>query len=490
MFCLSYFSSTHIQLPMHSTDCFYFFKDGSLDVSGNSSPKSALSSVRKLKSWGCKFFTPLTSKHPTYFYKSRNMLSKQSTVFHGHKIARDVYEKDTDSSSSDDDTEEDSDVFDPGMEYGMSLLAPEKCLLSRSRVSTLSKSSLLDSADESTSNIRKIELIRNPGPILRSTILEESLKDETVIPKYSRRPSLKRQDKITNSTGQIYKPVRSSVKKLSMLRKLKSTTGNVTSFNKSTFQQVSFAPSPEKRSTLKKSSSQADIDILDNETSRQSIRRIRSSDSNLYRSAESEFRSTTSLSSSDFFSAESDLDDDIRNNVEEDAQMLQAETQHLAVRPDTLTLKDGNTPTSNQATVVNSLYTTTFTKSSSMSPGSICSNERSSPERRDSVTPPLSHTYNPSLFNCFESQLSLVSLDPLLIRDFEYNDVGWFDENLYRLPSFSTVKDGIHPSILIDKNMKADNHLHKTESANRELSFDEMDSSGKSTSIAVYLRVC
>lgn len=374
----------------------------------------------------------------------------------------------------------------------MSLLAPGKCLLSKSRVSTVSKTSLLDSADEAAASSRIIELIRKPGGVLGTAISEEP---GAVKISAKKRPSLIRQSKITNSTGQIYKLDSSSPsRKSSVLKKLKSaTSATPAQKHKSCYQpQVSFAPSPEKRGTLKKSSSQTDVDLVDRDASLQLMKHARSSDSNLYRSAESEFRSTTSLSSSDFFSAESDLeepDGGIKESVPKTTVDEDESNSEVPIRPGSLRLENENV-TSDRLSG-NNLLTPNVTRSLSMSPGSNCSNERSSSERRDSVTPPL-FSDGHSLSKCYESYLTVLTLNSVTKVDGDSRDDndGWFDEGFYRLPAFVVVKKGVCPNVMVDKEGKERKQAHKMDSTNRELTFDELDSSGKSTSIAVHLQVC
>nr|XP_039251251.1 transmembrane protein KIAA1109-like isoform X2 [Styela clava] len=511
----------------------------------DSSGISGLSSVRALQSWGCRFFTPLTSKHPTYYYykSTKSPPRKQATVHDGPRIKNGrifVKEEEEGSGSSEDDDEDscdkDSDVFDPKMDYGMSLLVEGKCLLSRSRtLSSLTKKSSESSSESIVQeNFNEVTSLFPTVPIsaaeVITTAILEDVSETSPVQQQKLRPSLRRQDKINSSTGNMPTLVAleskddilltGQAKKASAFRKNRSATFGAPSDTTAIVQQqVSFAPSPEKVSAMRKSSSQTDVD-RDVETTRQSMKRALSSDSNLYRSAESDFKSTTSLSSvgDEFYSAESDVNESCNNTITSTLSSPQA-SAGLPIqsdiipenvikqiqRPGTLILENElSGTTSNISTSISneipisSTKTPSVTHSFSLSPGSGNSAELpGTTQRSKSYSSPVqSVSQHDTVLACYGSHLTILQLQPprrkSKVLNLEETDIddGWFNEDSFLLPDFAVIRDGLHPSVIIDKSGidDEDGHSHKLEPTQRELSFDNSDSSGKSTDVSIHLR--
>ena len=83
-----------------------------------------LNGVRAMKTWGCKFFAAATPARPTFYYDETDQKASQQND-KGSRMHK------TGSSSMSGDTEE--EVFDPTLEYGMSILVDGKVILQRLR---------------------------------------------------------------------------------------------------------------------------------------------------------------------------------------------------------------------------------------------------------------------------------------------------------------------------------------------------------------------
>lgn len=484
-------------------------------------------SVRDLKSWGCTFFTPLTAKHPTYvYYKSSNATNSHSrrddTLFNRTAPFRSSFlEDDSFSSSMEEDgdsSDRESDVFDPDMDYGMSLLSEGKCLLSRSRTISEKSSMSVSQKDASLRREKQVSVKKTAAEILakrETPVKAGSYKHR------SKKPSLTRQKKLTDSTDNLGSSATRSMPNTPMVERAIVHQGNndkESSLKQSKVdskqsdgaqQQVTFAPSPEKKSLLEKSSSQQDLSSLA-VTDQASMKRAMSSESNLYKSAESDFRSTTSLSSSDFYSAESDVSEGKPSASTTESSPVKSVIESVvsantSPKSPTSLLRPGTLRLENERIDVPSVTSSDSRIGSSKSPMS---------EISGSGTPvsggvPISQTgafllgyrEQPSSLICYESYLTKLKLNvpevskktsktkklDTIDDDFEFEDSF---ENKYSLPSFELIQDGIHPSVMVDRKGRSSSELGvRSRSSHRELSFTDLDSTGSSTSIALHLKV-
>nr|CAB3258643.1 uncharacterized protein KIAA1109 [Phallusia mammillata] len=234
--------------------------DDSVTRRTSSGVTSLLENVRSMKSWGCSFFTPLTTKHPTFFYNQQQQ--KTGTASHYVSAVDDV-------SVALDDSFDEEDVFDAGMDFGMSLLVRGRKLLTRSWVQNYDKvdgksSPTFQEEDAKVEPPRPVFLNLEKSSIPAGAALMAGLDAE------QRRSRPKMLAKMKSSSSEFYK---------------------------------------------------------------------RSTESNLYCSAESDFKSTSSLSSGAYFSAESDVDEtaSIKSEVssEKGLNILDVDGSVIA-RPDVL----------------------------------------------------------------------------------------------------------------------------------------------------------
>jgi len=108
--------------------CHIAFQSTSKSASkkANTGVGTLLGNVRGMKSWGCAFFTPLTSQHPTFYYAKQRTLSSRTRQDSNQQL-RDSNEEFLDGNTADTDEE----VFNSELDFGMSLLVPGKRLLTR-----------------------------------------------------------------------------------------------------------------------------------------------------------------------------------------------------------------------------------------------------------------------------------------------------------------------------------------------------------------------
>ncbi|XP_076826116.1 bridge-like lipid transfer protein family member 1 isoform X2 [Clavelina lepadiformis] len=312
---------------------------------------SVLESVRQMKSWGCAFFTPVTFRHPTFFYKNdekkTNTRRRHQTGVHtdsvklGDKSDHDFTDNDVRGDVCDV-TDGNEDVFDPKLDYGMSLLQNGQQLLMRS---------IAEKSPPPPKNSPDVAPLTPPKPA-GLVLMSDNILDPL--------------------------PVKSN-------------------------SQISFDVQPKEVPVTKLRSS--DLSAID---------RAISTESNLYRSAESDFRSNSSLSSEEFFSAESEVDE-----TEMDAKKAQSDPDlpQISSRPASLLI-------SSPPTVVRRLVLEDIPRASQF--------PLPEENRNDLCNQQLFE--NHGLISCYSNVLTTSKR-----RASEW------------LPNFDVTSEGIHPSVIITK---------------------------------------
>lgn len=432
-----------------------------------SSVSSVLDSVRNLKSWGCNFFTPLTTKQPTYFYykhetavKTNNEARKKLRrgILKLHALSIDDLQSDS-FDESDTSTSDESDVFDAGRDYGMSLLNEGNCLLEKRQKP--GKHSEKDSISES------------PKPT-KKTILKPSAKRAGAS---SRRQSFKtRQKRISTSSSNVAAGVLLTSTESHQDREAGKTS------------QVTFAKSPEKQQL---SASQDDLcqDSLDGgKTSviTPSLKRAMSSDSNLYKSAESSLSSSGSVE--DFFSAESDVEDE--TPAQAPLEVVQEPTlvkRHSLPRPGSLIL-DTNTTSSEPDKV--KLVSPLSEQVSSATP---ITPDLPSPHFIPSNEPQTHDSSKEHLLKCYESYLTSLSMTEKEKRVFTSDEefLDFLEAINFELPHLEVSYNGIHPSVVLDSQREASRVTVRRDHmmAHRELSFTNNPIVDGCTTVSVHMKV-
>nr|XP_026696686.1 transmembrane protein KIAA1109 [Ciona intestinalis] len=331
---------------------------------------SLLENVRTMKSWGCAFFTALTTKHPTFYYD--NEISKEKRYRHqtGRENTEETHCDVTDGQSLDDE----EDVFDLQMDFGMSLLQSGKKVLTRSRTSTVNKSTSSQAEDTFKTNVLK----NKSRPILKKLETVEKADAGFVLMNYDPTKDLKPQ--------------------------------------KSVSMQVSARPKLVKMKSLYSDDA--------------AMQRAVSTESNLFQSAESDFKSSTSLSSDTYFSADSDIQD---NN-----------SQMKATASDSSVDFPTNKPTTNTSNVEVQRPHTLFIEEQNKPQYPPTEESNPTVDRNESTSrktqKPNLLTDNEQLLACYKNFLPISTAR---VKDDEHPYL-WMKE-------FDIVKDGIHPSIVIDK---------------------------------------